>query len=422
MNSAGRMEIIRELCSFEGRLAGTDAERRAANRLAERLREIGRRAEIEPIHVHPQVGLVYALHCLVGFAGSLAAVAVAPLGFALALCAATSMYLDLNARHYLLRRLFFRRASQNLVSRGARPDAPARLLIVAHVDAARTGAVFSPGRMRLLARLDRRLPFALSPTRILFWSLAVLVPVLGVRMAGVDSNLISLLQLPPTLVLLIGVFACVEIALSPVAPGANDDASGVATALSLAERLAAEPPDNLDPWVVLTGGGECPMQGMRAFTRDRRRALDRASTYVLNIDSVGRGDVRFEVGEGPAVTFELHSRLTELCAAIAEADRDDANRFSAEPLSHGFGTDALPARLLGLQSTTITCLERGAIAPANYRAMTDTPEAIDPDAVARAHDFALELIRRLDADVGRAGGVPPRPKQATKRRRVGAAR
>ena len=34
------------------------------------------------------------------------------------------MYLDLNARLYLVRRLFFRRASQNVVSNGARSDAP----------------------------------------------------------------------------------------------------------------------------------------------------------------------------------------------------------------------------------------------------------------------------------------------------------
>ena len=36
------------------------------------------------------------------------------------------MYLDLNGRFYLLRRLFFRRASQNVVSPGAEPEAPAR--------------------------------------------------------------------------------------------------------------------------------------------------------------------------------------------------------------------------------------------------------------------------------------------------------
>ena len=87
------------------------------------------------------------------------------------------------------------------------------------------------------------------------------------RAAGVDSDLLSVLQLPATLVLLVGVFALIDIELSPIVPGANDNASGVATALSLAAELKAEPPSNLDVWIVLTGGEECLMQGMRSFVR-----------------------------------------------------------------------------------------------------------------------------------------------------------
>jgi acetylornithine deacetylase/succinyl-diaminopimelate desuccinylase-like protein len=403
VDAAGRIETIRELCSFEGRIAGSDAERRAANRVAERLREVGRRATVEPIHVHPQLGLIYAAHCLLGVAGSLVAVAVPVVGFALVLFAATSLYLDLNARLYLLRRLFFRRASQNVVSKGSRPTAPARLLITAHLDVARTGAVHRPKNVRRLGWIAARLP-TLSPLRVLFWSLAVLVPIVGARAAGLDSQLISVLQLPPTLVLLVAIFAFVDIELSDVVPGANDNASGVATALSLAAELEVEAPENLDVWVVLSGGEECMMEGMRSFLRSRRKLFDRASTYVVNLDSVGSGEVRFEVGEGPAVTYALDSRLTQLAAAIAAADAEQENRFRASPLRHGFATDALPARLRGYAATTITCLEPGSSLPANFHTPADTPERIDPEALERAHAFAFELIRRLDADVGRSSG------------------
>jgi Peptidase family M28 len=390
------MEIIRELCSFEGRLAGSDAERRAANRMAERLRGTGRRVEVEPVHVHPQTALVYAAHCVLGVAGSLVAVGVPVLGFALVLFAATSLYLDLNARLYLLRRIFFRRASQNVVSRGANPNAPARLLVVAHIDAAKTGFMYGARRIRLLSR------FPISPTRLIFWSIACLVPVLALRAAGIDSGPISLLQLPPTLILLVALFAFVDIELSDVVPGANDNASGVAVAVSLAEELAADRPANLDVWVVLTGGGESPMQGMRSFIRGERKNLDVGQTYVVDFDAVGRGDVRFVTGEGSAVTYELGSRLTELCRAIADADAEQENRFRAAAVRRGTSSEALPARLAGCPSTTITCLEPGAVVPANYRRPEDVPDEIDPDAVDRAHDFALALIRQLDRDLGRS--------------------
>jgi hypothetical protein len=369
------MDVIRELCSFENRLAGSDAERRAANWLATRLRGAGRRAEIEPTYVHPRYGLVHAAHCALGLGASLVAIAVPALGFAIVLATAVSMYLDLNYRAYLMRRLFFRRASQNVVAPGKRAGAPARILLCAHYDAARTGAAFNPKLVARGARLATRLSIPIGPFRVLFWSLAVLLPILGARMAGIDSALISALQLPPTLILLVGVFLLTDMELSEVVPGANDNASGVATVLSLAEELDADPPANLDVWVLLTGGEECLQEGMRSF-------------------------VRFEAYAGWVVTYRLDRRLVELCAAIATADRESSDRYQARPLAHGLAGDSMPPRVAGFPATAITCLNS-----LNYvrdrHTPNDTPDRVDPAALDRAHGFALELVRAIDREVGR---------------------
>ena len=403
MDVAGRIEIVRELCSFSGRLAGTDAERRAANWTAQRLRDGGRRAEIEPGYVHPRAGWVHATHCALGFIGSLVAVELPALGFALVLLAATSMYLDLTYRFYLVRRLFFRRASQHVISRGSRPDAPARVVICAHLDAARSGAVFSPGRARLAARLGNRFPW-LGPFRVLFWALAALLPLLGARMAGLDSDAISVLQLLPTLALLIGVFALVEIELSPVVPGADDDASGVATAISLAEHLDADPPEHLDVWLLLDGGEQCQQEGMRAFARAHRRGLDSENTFFVVLDGVGHGDVRFETAAGWVVGYGLDSRLIELCAAIAEADTE--GRYRARALRHGYAGDSMALRLHGLRSIGLSCAEPDGYVPHRHLP-SDQPQTLDPQALERAHAFTLELIRVLDRDVARAAPREP---------------
>jgi hypothetical protein len=398
------MDVIRELCSFEGRRAGTDAERRAANWLAKRLRDSGRRMDVEPTYVHPQYGLVHALHCAIGFAGSLVAIVQPVVGFALVLAAASSMYLDLNGRLYLARRLFFRRASQNIVARGKNPNSPARVFITAHYDAARTGTLFAPKRVARASRLSAQLRLPIAPFRVLFWSLGILVPILGARMAGVDSNLVSLLQLVPTLILLVGVFLLTDIELSDVVPAANDNASGVATALSVVEELDADSPVNLDVWILLTGAEECQMEGMRSFVRAHRKSLDPESTYFIVVDAVGAGSVRYETGEGLAVTYDLDRRLAELCAAIADSDREDGNRFDARPWRSGFATDALPARIAKLRATAITCLADGSILPAHYHRPEDVPQRIDLEALERAHDFVLELVRALDREVGRRVG------------------
>src|SRR5687768_3060685 len=94
VDAGARLDVIRELCSFEGRAAGTDAERRAASWLAGRLRQGGRRVEVEPTHVHPRYGLVHAAHCALGLAGSLLATVQPAVGFAIVLATAVSMYMD----------------------------------------------------------------------------------------------------------------------------------------------------------------------------------------------------------------------------------------------------------------------------------------------------------------------------------------
>lgn len=390
------LEPIRELCTFEGRLAGTDAERRAANRFAERLRSMGRDVEVEPTYVHPQAPAIHAVHCLIGIAGSLIAVAAPAVGFALVLIAATSLYLDLNGRLYLLRNLFFRRASQNVVSPGAKPDAPARLLVVANLDAGRSGAIFDSRNVRRLTWIARHL--RIPPTRIPFWSLAALLPVLGLRMAGVEADAASVLQLPPTVALLVATFLLFDIQLSNVTPGANDNGSGVTVALALAEQLDKTPPDNLDAWIVLTGGTD----GMRSFVRSRRRELDASTTFVLALDSLGAGQLRYVASEGLTVPFEMDGRLLELCEAIALADRESGHRYDAAPVRSALVSNALPARVAKWRATAIRSLEPDAIFPPRARTQSDLPEHIEPRALARARDFALELIKVLDQDIARA--------------------
>jgi hypothetical protein len=402
---AGRMELIRGLCSFEGRLAGTDAERRAANFLAERLRASGRRAEAEPTYVHPEWSLVIGLHVVLAIVGSVVAIAVPPLGFALVLFSAASYYWDVQARFYLLRRLFFRRASQNVVSRGRRPEAPARLILCAHYDAARTGWLFRPRVQRRLARLWRFLP-GRNLFGVLFFAIAAMLPILGARMAGIDADWLSVLQLVPTVVLILFLFTLVDIALSGVVPAANDNASGVATVLSLAEELDRDEDLELDLWVLLTGAEECIVEGMRSFVRAHRDELDAESTYFLNVDTVGYGTVRYITAEGPILTYRMAPRLVELAEAVDAADRERGGGYAARPWRHPLLTDALPVASRGYPAISLRCLDEHDLVP-TYHNHADTPERIDPAALARVHDFALELIRAIDRDVARRSTAAP---------------
>ena len=402
MDAAGRRELIEELCSFEGRWPGTDAERRAANRLADRLRQSKRRAAVEATYVHPEGWLVIAAHIALAIAGSLLALVAAPIGFVLVLLAATSLYLDLNTRLYLLRRLFFRRASQNVVSPGSKPDAPARLILSAHYDAGKTGFVFGPRTVRLIARLPQRARVVFGPLRLLFWGgIVPLLAISGARLAGIDAGALAILQLLVTALLLVAQLLLVDISLSQVVPGACDNASGVAAALSVAEELDSDLAKNLDVWVLLTGAQECGAEGMRCFVRTHRRELDLASTFLVNIDSVSFGRPGYQLSEGAVVSYAMDRRLVELGEAIATADGESDPRFGATPVRHSLTTDAIAAHVAGLRAITIRGTEDGLVVPPYHHTHADSPENLDEDAMTRAVDFTLELARQLDRDVGR---------------------
>jgi hypothetical protein len=351
--------------------------------------------------VHPEYSLVLALHCALGIAGSLIAIAVAPLGFALVLIAAVSMYFDQNTRLYLLRRLFFRRASQNLVSPGPAPAAPARVILSAHYDAAKTGLVFGPGSTRLARRLSERARLLLGPFRLIFWGgLAPLLPIIGARMAGVDAGWLSAVQLLPTVLLLLAFVLLIDIALSDVVPGAYDNASGVAAVLSIAEELDRSPPANLDVWVVLPGAEECNCEGMTRYVTAHREEIDRERTAFINLDSTSYGSVHYLVSEGAILSYAMDGRLVELCDAIADADRAGESRYRARPLRIPTHTDALPAIARGFRAISIVAAENG-LTPPYYHTPEDTPDKLDEDAMTRTVEFTLELVRQLDRDLGR---------------------
>jgi hypothetical protein len=61
----------------------------------------------------------------------------------------------------------------------------------------------------------------------------------AVRVAGLDGLALGVIQFVPTVALVIALALLVDSALAPTRGGENDNASGVALALSVAERLGS---------------------------------------------------------------------------------------------------------------------------------------------------------------------------------------
>jgi hypothetical protein len=391
------MREIEELVGHSGRGPGTDAERRAAVHLERRVRELGRDAEIEPFDVRPRWPLAHLLHALAAIGGSLIATTSPVAGVAILAVVAVATLGDLTGTFHLTRRLTGRRASQNVVSRED-GDRPGTIVLVAHYDTARSGAVFNDRSMRRRAWVGRVLHRPIGPFEPFFWAILVALACAGLRLAGIETDAVTAVQFAATVVLIVSVPLLADIGLSRIVPGANDNASGVATALRLADRYG-DSLDHFDLWLVLTGSEEAFAQGARAFLRRHRRELGRRSTVFLCIDKVGAGTVRYARREGLLLARRYHPMLVGLCDQIAAEDADDDNRYDARSIVSRSVTDAVLARGRGYAAVSISCLGEHGYAP-HYHQPTDLPEHIEPDALERAFGFCSELIELLDEEIG----------------------
>lgn len=379
---------IEDLVAFEGRGVGTDAERRAAGHLRERLEGLGRAAEVESISVHPNWPVTHALHALLAVVGSVVSVDRPLVGTLLLAAVAVSAFGDLSGTFLLLRRLTGRRASQNVVSRedGGKPGT---LVLVAHYDAGRTGAVFGRRALERRAVLGKLLRRPIGPFEPFFWSIVLVLACAAVRLLDVDALALTIVQFVPTVVLIVSVPLLVDVVLSGIVPGANDNASGVATVLDLAERHGGAL-EHFDVWVLLTGAQEGLMLGMREWLAAHRRELDPARTVFLGVDEVGHGTVRYATKEGFVVAARYHPALLELCRELGDA---------ARPVVSRSGGDAHLARTRGYPALSISCLNALDYAPHHHQA-GDTPERIDPDALERGRSFCSDLIELIDERIG----------------------
>jgi Peptidase family M28 len=384
---AGFLADVDALVDGGRRAPGSDAERRAARYVEDRLRRIGREVDVESIDVWPGWPLGYALLAALAVVASLVSTSTVALGVGLALLAVLLTLLDAAILIPTARRALGRRASQNVVSWGDR-ERPGALVLVAHLDAGRAGLVMSERWSRRLAALGRALGHPLGGTEPLVWLELAVLACCALRALGVGGAPLTVVQFAVAVALLAAIGLLVDVAISGTKGGENDNASGAALALALAERLHAKAPEHFGVHVLLTGGQKAGAAGMRAFVGAHRGELALERTVFLNLDAVGAGAVRYTRREGPLLALRTHAQLAKLCDEIA--DDDDQDAFGARPLVSRAASDAYVARTTGYPAITITCRDD----------RDHLPGRVEQEAIERAEGFCAELIDRLEAEIG----------------------
>ncbi|MFN7978274.1 MAG: M28 family peptidase [Vicinamibacterales bacterium] len=173
-----------------------------------------------------------------------------------------------------------------------------------------------------------------------------------------------------------------------VYPGADDNASGVALLLHIAERCAAQPFTH-PLLLAFFDAEELGLQGAKAFVQAPTVPIDRIAVN-LNFDMVSRSDTRELYVSGPG----RWPRLKDLLAPVAAnapinvrfghdtgGGQDDWTTQSDHGAFHAAG---IPFVYLGVEDH------------ADYHKPTDTPEKIAPAFLDGVAAVALRVLTALD--------------------------
>ena len=383
-------EVVDALAPLERR-AGSDGEREAAEWLAARLRDAGCETALQEEQFLDGYAVSLSRLSSASAVAGLVGIAVPRtrwLAGVAAAAAAGAIADDVSNGPRLFRRAAGGRLTTcNVVGSCGDAGAARTLVVFAHHDAGRGGRVFDDS---LQAWLGERLPGLLEriDTSLPLWWLVLSAPLLvafgaatrrrGVLAAGIAGSVVA-------------TAAFEDIAHSPIVPGANDNLSGVAALVALADRLRSL--RGLRVLLVSCGAEEVLQGGIYGFVARWRDQLDREQTWFLNLETVGSPELIMLEGEGPIVMEDYHDRSFRDLVARAAAQ-------AGAPVRRGMrsrvSTDAVIPSRAGYPTATLTSIDRYK-ALSNYHKPSDTPENVDyrtvRQAVAVAEAVAQELAR-----------------------------
>jgi hypothetical protein len=364
----------------------TQKEAEAAQYSAQVLSGAGLEAIVEPYTgarsaYYPYMlfaGLFLLAEALFIFLGRAGAIAGAVLGlFALA-----SVVLELLFRPNPFRWLLPKGISHNAWARVPPAESVKRkVVLVGHIDSHRTPLLFStPGWTRFFKTL---VPLGLGS--------AVVLTALYITAAANPAAPLVWISLPFSMVLLCVFLMTLQADFTPYTEGANDNATGVALTLSIAESLAKQPLKNTEVWAVLSGCEEVGCYGAEAFASSHKDDLEGA--YWIVLESLGSGQVSYLTHE----TFLLPARSDPELLEIARRVTARCPELEAVPHAfHGAYTDGFIGIKHGFKTLTLMGKNLAGELPEWHR-VTDNVDHLDPKVIERGEKFLVEILREIDS-------------------------
>ena len=376
--------IQEDLQHLAGRLihrgASTEDERSAAEYIHDRFKQYTADIEIDDFHCIDSPQFLFAMY----YAEFMVVSFIAIWWPRMALCYGAAVLLAYLAEfmgYEIMGRFAPQFETQNVVARFMAPTPIRLLVIMAHYDSRRTGP--------LSEMWD---PWWIRPAHasILFCMVIVIFTcaIQAVTVPDENSNLTTTILnwafafrwIAAIYLLSAACVMAIDARSGDFARGANDNASGTAALLRLAEHLAHNPIPDADVYLVATGGNQAWMSGARHLIGTHQ--FDQENTRFLNLDEIGSEILCYTTSEGLLYAFPAGSELLKTAEALAP-------QFDAHPIHRPVATsDALIAHTHAYQTLTLT-----SIPTQESENPHDTLVDVDALAVEHAADFAEAILR-----------------------------
>ncbi len=272
----------------------------------------------------------------------------------------------------------------------ARPtgEVKKRIVVTGHVDTHRTAlAMQSVGLWRLFQVL----------TNLAGVVLLVLLALFVYGIFNLDLFLRDI-ALYISAVLAAGLVFTLQPDFTPYVKGGNDNATGAAAVLALAERLKREPLANTEVFLVNTGCEEVHHYGLADWIKRHAEADAPRASYLV-LDNIGgkNSELNYVIEETLMFPQKSDAGLIQIAEAVAKENAD----LPAKPFVYR-----------GLDSELSTCVHYGQKAlgllnfdpktgmPPHFHTVRDDFDNVDPELLDKSERFAWAIMQKIDAQAG----------------------
>jgi len=307
------------------------------------------------------------------------------IAFGVALFALGSIVLELSFRGNPFRWILPTGESQNVIGKiQPKKEVRQQVVLLGHLDTHRTPFIFSTdARTRIFQKLVT-LGFGSSVILLVLFALGIFW----------EGTTLRLLSIPFALVLAAIFLITLQADLTPYSPGANDNGSGAATVMNLAEKLGSDPLEYTEVWAALTGCEEVQCYGADALAHEFRKELSDAAWIVLDGIASKRGVPVYLETETFLFPSESDPGLLKLAAAVAEEHPEWG--MQKKSFAGAYTEGAIGAKYGFRTLTLMSFPPDGSLA--EWHRPTDTVENLDVSVAERTRDFVLELLKKLDSE------------------------